>query len=290
LHYPIIDPVIFSVGPAAIRWYGMTYLVAFALAWGLGNWRIKRGHADWSRDELADMVFYGALGAIVGARVGYVLFYGLDQFRHDPAWLFRIWDGGMSFHGGLLGVVAAAAIFAQRKGRRFLEVADFIAPLAPIGLGIGRLGNFVNIELPGRATDAPWGLIYPCAANAIQRINPTCTGIWEDFARHPSPLYQSFTDGVVLSLIVWIYARRPRAAGSVMGVFLIGYGALRFITENFREPDPHVGYLLGWFTMGQLLSLPMVVFGIVLMFYAQREARAAAAAAASGSKRGNRTR
>jgi phosphatidylglycerol---prolipoprotein diacylglyceryl transferase len=271
LYYPIIDPVIFAVGPVAVRWYGMAYLAAFAIAWGLGSWRVKRGAVGgWTGDELADLVFYGALGAVLGGRLGYVLFYGLDQLRHDPAWLFRIWDGGMSFHGGMLGVFAAVWIFARKRERGVLEVGDFVAPLVPIGLGLGRLGNFVNVELPGRATEAVWGVIYPCAADAIRRINPTCTGRWEDFARHPSPLYQAFAEGVVLFALVWIYSRRPRAPGSVTALFLMGYGAARFITEMFREPDAHVGFIAGWLTMGQLLSLPMLVFGMVLMIYAGR--------------------
>jgi phosphatidylglycerol---prolipoprotein diacylglyceryl transferase len=270
LHYPIIDPVIFSVGPVAVRWYGMAYLAAFAIAWGLGLWRIHRGQADLTRDELADLVFYGALGAVLGGRFGYALFYGLEELRHDPLWLLRIWEGGMSFHGGLIGVIVAAWAFGRLHGRRMLEIGDFVAPLAPIGLGLGRLGNFVNVELPGRATDVAWGLVYPCAADSVRRINPTCTGVWEDFARHPSPLYQAFTEGAVLFALVWFYARRPREPGAVMAMFLLGYGALRFVTENFREPDAHIGYLAGWLTMGQLLSLPMLLGGIALMIHVKR--------------------
>jgi phosphatidylglycerol---prolipoprotein diacylglyceryl transferase len=262
LYYPNIDPVIFSVGPVSVRWYGMAYLAAFAIAWGLGLWRIHRGQTDMTRDELADLVFYGALGAVLGGRFGYALFYGLDELRHDPAWLLRIWEGGMSFHGGLIGVLIATWIFARLRGRNMLSVADFVAPLAPIGLGIGRLGNFVNVELPGRATDVAWGLIYRC--EAVRHINQTCVGQWESFARHPSPLYQAFTDGIVLFAIVWLYARRPREPGAVMAMFLIAYGALRFITENFREPDQHIGFLVGWLTMGQLLSLPMLACKIII--------------------------
>jgi phosphatidylglycerol---prolipoprotein diacylglyceryl transferase len=266
LHYPIIDPVIFSLGPVAIRWYGMAYLAAFTLAWLLGRWRIRRGKANFTLEELGDIVFYGALGAVLGGRIGYAFFYGLDNLLRDPLSLIRIWEGGMSFHGGLIGVLIAIWVYARKSGHNPFEIADLGATLGPLGLGLGRLGNFVNIELPGRPTDVAWGFIYPCV-ESVRRLNPACTGTWESFARHPSPLYQSFTEGIVLFAIVWYYARRPRIPGEVMAVFLMGYGALRFVTENFREPDQHIGYLAGWFTMGQLLSLPMLASGILLMIY-----------------------
>jgi phosphatidylglycerol:prolipoprotein diacylglycerol transferase len=272
LHYPEIDPVIISLGPLALRWYGLAYLAGFAAAWWLGTRRAgSDAGAGWNDKEVSDVVFYGAVGAVLGGRVGYVLFYGFKQFLDDPLWLFRIWDGGMSFHGGLLGVLVALVWFASRTQRPFFAVTDFVAPLIPVGLGLGRLGNFINMELPGRMTEAPWGLIYPCRADAIRQINPLCTGQWEDFARHPSPLYQSFAEGVVLFAIVWLFAARPRAVGAVSGVFLLSYGALRFATEWFRQPDGHLGFLaFDWLTMGQLLSLPMVLFGILLLGLAGR--------------------
>ena len=268
MHYPEIDPVIVALGPLAVRWYGLAYLAAFAVCWYLGQWRARRS-PDWTREQLSDLVFYGALGAVLGGRLGYVLFYGFDALLRDPMILVRIWDGGMSFHGGLLGVVAAMAWFARRRRRSFWRVTDFAAPLVPIGLGFGRLGNFANTELPGRMTDVAWAFIYPCKADAIRAINPLCTGAWEPFARHPSPLYQAFAEGVVLFALVWWAAARPRPAGFVSGVFLTGYGGLRLLTERFREPDGHLGYLaMDWVTMGDLLSLPMAIVGILVMVWA----------------------
>ena len=266
MHYPHIDPVIVGYGPVAIRWYGLAYLTAFVLAWWLGNYRARTLNTDWTAQQVSDVVFYGALGAVLGGRIGYVFFYGFKQFLSDPAWLFRIWDGGMSFHGGLLGTIVAMWLFARSTQRTFWQVSDFVAPLVPLGLGFGRLGNFANTELPGRVTDSSLGLIYPCHADAIRAMNPLCTGEWEDFARHPSPLYQAFAEGIVLFAIVWIFSSKQRPPGQVSGVFLIGYGILRVITEFFREPDVQLGFIaLDWLTMGQLLSMLMVLFGIVLV-------------------------
>jgi phosphatidylglycerol:prolipoprotein diacylglycerol transferase len=250
----------------AIRWYGLAYLAAFGMCWWLGT---KRAPAHgWSEEEVSDIVFYGAIGAVLGGRLGYVLFYGFDQFLRDPLFLLRIWDGGMSFHGGLLGTLAALWWFGRQTQRSLLQVADFIAPLAPLGLGFGRLGNFANSELPGRATDSAWGMIYPCSVEAIRSINQLCTGAWETFARHPSPLYQAFAEGLLLFAIVWTVSMRPRRRGVVSGVFLIGYGSLRFITEFFREPDSHLHFeVLDWLSMGQRLSIPMVIIGIVLVVW-----------------------
>ena len=192
------------------------------MCWWLGNKRA--GASGWSSQEVSDIVFYGAIGAVLGGRVGYVLFYGFEQILRDPLFIVRIWDGGMSFHGGLLGTAVALWWFGRRTQRSLLQVGDFVTPLVPIGLGLGRLGNFANTELPGRATDSAFGLIYPCSADAIRSINQLCTGAWETFARHPSPLYQAFADGIVLFAIVWLTSRRPRRSGLVSGVFLIGYG------------------------------------------------------------------
>lgn len=270
MHYPDIDPVILPLGPLAVRWYGLAYLGAFAMAWWLGLRRAPRH--GWSRQEVSDVVFYGALGAVLGGRVGYVLFYGLDQLLRDPLFLIRIWDGGMSFHGGLLGCLAAMWWFGRRTDRSFLQVGDFVAPLVPIGLGLGRLGNFANMELPGRPTESVFGLIYPCSAESVRSIDQLCTGQWESFARHPSPLYQAFAEGLLLFVLVWLVSARPRAVGVVSGVFLIGYGVLRFVTEFFREPDAHMHFdLLPWLTMGQRLSIPMVIVGILLVFWARHQ-------------------
>lgn len=270
MHYPAIDPIIFSIGPLAVRWYGLAYLAAFAMCWWLGNVRAARPGSGWDAQAVSDVVFYGAVGAVLGGRFGYVFFYGFDQFLRDPLWLVRIWDGGMSFHGGLIGALLALAWFGRRTGRTFFQVSDFVAPLVPLGLGFGRLGNFANTELPGRATDSVFGLIYPCSADAIRAINPFCTGEWESFARHPSPLYQAFTEGLVLFALVWWVSSRPRPTGLVSGVFLAGYGGLRFLTEFFRQPDNHLGFVaFDWLTMGQLLSLPMIIVGILFAFLAR---------------------
>jgi len=266
MHYPIINEVIFSIGPLSVRWYGMAYLVAFLLAWWLGNWRAEHKAADWSRQEVSDLIFYGALGAVLGGRLGYVLVYNFSRFLEDPIWLFKVWDGGMSFHGGLTGVLLVLWWFARHTRRHFLEVGDFVAPLIPLGLGFGRLGNFANTELPGRITDSFFGVYYPCSAPAIQAIDPLCTGTWEAFMRHPSPLYQAFTEGLLLFLLVWFYASRPRPLGAVSGMFLTGYGCFRFVTEFFRQPDEQLGFIaFHWMSMGQLLSLPMVAIGLYLL-------------------------
>lgn len=273
-HYPEIDPVIVSFGPLAVRWYGLAYLAAFALAWWLGNRRADQPGSGWGRQDVSDAVFFGAVGAVLGGRIGYTLFYGFEQLLHDPLFILRIWEGGMSFHGGLIGCVLGLWWFGRRSDRSFLQVSDFVAPLVPLGLGLGRLGNFANTELPGRVTDSAFGMIYPCSAEAIRQIHPLCVGEWESFARHPSPLYQAFTEGLVLFALVWWFSSRPRATGAVSGLFLTGYGVLRFGTEFFRTPDAHLGFVaLDWLTMGQLLSIPMIIVGILLLIGSQRTAR-----------------
>ena len=271
MHYPAIDPVIVSLGPLAVRWYGLAYLAAFVLCWWLGNVQSRRAFPGWTGPQISDLVFYGAVGAVIGGRLGYLLFYAFESLLRDPLVLVRIWDGGMSFHGGLLGAVAAMAWFARRTNRSFWQVTDFLAPLVPLGLGLGRLGNFANTELPGRMTEAPWGLVYPCTADAVRSINVMCTGEWESFARHPSSLYQAFTEGLVLFAFLWWIAARPRPAGVISGAFLAGYGGLRFVTEFFRMPDAHIGFIaFDWLTMGQLLSLPMAIVGILVILWASR--------------------
>lgn len=218
------------------------------------------------------MVFYGALGAVLGGRIGFTLFYNFESLLRDPLFVFRIWDGGMSFHGGLLGTMLAMWWFGRKTQRSFLQVSDFIAPLVPIGLGLGRLGNFANTELPGRATDSVFGMIYPCSADAIRSLNQLCLGEWESFARHPSSLYQAFAEGLVLFVVVWLVSAVPRRMGVVSGVFLIGYGVLRFCTEFFREPDAGIGFIaFDWLSMGQLLSIPMVIVGILFLYLPGRK-------------------
>jgi len=267
MYYPIMDNVIVSLGPLAIRWYGLSYLAGFALCWWLGTRRAVRLSAvgeAWSKDEVGDLVFYGALGAVLGGRLGFVFFYGFERFVEDPLWLFRVWDGGMSFHGGLLGVLFGFFLFGRKTGRSFLHVADFMAPLCPPGIGFGRLANFINTELPGRVTDSALGFYYPCSA--VHNLNLSCTGQWEQVLRHPSSLYQAFTEGLVLFLLLWWFSRQPRRRGAISGLFLLGYGVFRFCTEFFRQPDFGIGFVaFNWLSMGQLLSLPMVIAGIVLL-------------------------
>jgi len=270
VHYPLISNEIISLGPLALRWYGLMYLFGFAMVYVLGNWRAKHHAGGWDKEQISDLVFYGAMGAVLGGRVGYVFFYNFDRFLADPVYLVRMWEGGMSFHGGLIGVLLGMWLFARKTNRRWIEVADFLAPLAPIGLGLGRMGNFINMELPGRATDGPFGLIYLC--EKVRSINPMCVGEWENIARHPSPLYQAFAEGVVLFLLVWIVSMQPRRTGFVGGTFLVGYGLLRMSTELFRTPDAHIGFIaFEWLTMGQLLSLPMVIAGILLMIWSRTQ-------------------
>jgi phosphatidylglycerol:prolipoprotein diacylglycerol transferase len=270
--YIAFDPVAFSLGPLEVHWYGIMYLLAFGFFWAVGAWTVRhRPWWGWSSQDVGDMLFYGMLGVIVGGRAGYVLFYAFDSFIADPLFLFRITQGGMSFHGGLLGVIAAMAWFAHRNGRSFWHVADFAAPLVPIGLALGRLGNFIGGELWGRVSDVPWAMVF---ANAIEpggwqseRLREAwASGALDHLARHPSQLYQAAGEGLALFLVLAIYARKPRPAAAVSGLFLAGYGVFRFVAEFFREPDAHIGYLAGdWLTMGMAFSLPMVLAGAVIM-------------------------
>jgi phosphatidylglycerol---prolipoprotein diacylglyceryl transferase len=264
LTYPSIDPVAFQIGPIKIHWYGLMYLVGFGLGWWLGRLRAKDPARRWRLAEFDDVVVSVALGAVIGGRLGYALFYDLASILREPLSILEIWKGGMSFHGGLIGVVIAMWMYARRHGRPFFEVADFVAPLVPPGLGAGRIGNFINGELWGKPTDLPWGVVFP---------GPQAEGL----ARHPSQLYQAFLEGLVLFILLWTFSRKPRPTMAVSGLFLVGYGAARFLVEFVRVPDPHIGYLaLGWFTMGQLLTLPMLVFGALLLWLAYRNARPSA--------------
>ena len=271
MHYPLIDSVIVSLGPVALRWYGLMYLLGFIAVWLLGTYRARTHPDDWGAQDISDLVFYGAMGAVLGGRVGYVFFYNFDVFLGDLLYLFRMWEGGMSFHGGLLGVVAGVWWFARKTGPGFVPVADFLAPLCPIGLGLGRLGNFINMELPGRVTDSAVGLIYQC--HAVRSLNPMCIGEWETVARHPSPLYQAATEGLLLFILVWFVSARPQPRGFVTGVFLCGYATFRLCTEFFREPDAHIGFIaFNGLTMGQLLSLPMLIAGILFIVWSRGQA------------------
>ncbi|PXX95783.1 prolipoprotein diacylglyceryl transferase [Halomonas sp. LBP4] len=258
LQYPQIDPVAISLGPVQIHWYGLMYVVGLAAAWWLGRRRAHR--LGLSHDDIGDLIFYGAVGIILGGRLGYVLFYGLEQLLANPLWLFRVWDGGMSFHGGLAGVLLAAWLFARKHRLAFFQLTDFIAPLVPIGLGAGRLGNFINHELPGRISEVPWAMVFP----PMMELEPE--------PRHPSALYEFALEGVVLFAVLWWLSSRPRQRGMISGLFLVLYGAFRFSVEFVRLPDPHLGFIaFGWLTMGQLLTLPMLIAGLALVVWARRQ-------------------
>ena len=263
LRYPALDPVALQLGPLKIHWYGLMYLLGFAAAWLLAVRRTRQPWAPVARHQVEDLVVYSALGVVIGGRLGSGLFYNLDTWLADPLWIFRLWEGGMAFHGGLLGVLVALGLYARKIDRSFLAVADFAVPLVPIGLGLGRIGNFIGQELWGRAADLPWAVVFP--------RDP------EGMARHPSQLYQAALEGGVLFAILFWYSRRPRPTGAIGGLFLALYALFRFLVEFVREPDSHIGFdLFGWLTRGQLLSLPMFATGLALMawaFYRDRRVR-----------------
>ena len=257
LIHPDFDPVAFSLGPLHVRWYGLMYLLAFLIGWGLGRYRVKQPNSGWTAEQMDDLVFYVALGVILGGRIGYILFYGFGNVLRDPLMLFRIWEGGMSFHGGFLGVLLAMTLFARKHHKAFWATMDFVAPLIAPGLLFGRIGNFINGELWGRVTDLPWGMVFRQTGDGLPR--------------HPSQLYQAALEGLALFLIVWLFSAKPRPTMAVSGVFALSYGVFRFLVEFVRQPDPQLGYLaFGWLTMGQLLSLPLIVVGIILLALAYR--------------------
>ena len=251
--FPPIDPVAFTLGPVAVHWYGLSYIAGIGLGWGLLHDRAGRSNGRWTRDQVADLVFYAALGAVLGGRIGYIIFYNLQSYLSQPLSILAVWRGGMSFHGGMLGVSLALVWFARANKRSFLEVADYLIPAVPIGLGLGRLANFVNQELWGAPTLLPWGVLF---------THPAAGGL----ARHPTQIYEALLEGAVLFLILNVLARKPRPHGTLLAAFLIFYAIFRFAIEFVREPDAHIGYLaFGWLTMGQLLSLPMFVIGVLLL-------------------------
>lgn len=250
-----IDPIALDVGFLQIHWYGLMYLIGFAAAWGLGSYRAKQPGSGWTEEQISDLIFWGALGVVIGGRFGYVLFYNFDQFLANPLWLFAVWEGGMSFHGGLLGVLVVLALFARRYHKTFFEIGDFVAPLVPIGLGAGRVGNFIGGELWGRTADVPWAVIFPRTGDGA--------------ARHPSQLYEAILEGLVMFAVLWVYTSKPKPRAAASGLFLLLYGLFRSFVEFFREPDAHIGYLaFGWLTEGQLLSFPMIIIGIAILIWA----------------------
>ena len=277
LQYPAIDPIIFSVGPLAVRWYGLTYVIAFGLAWWLGRRRAALPGSTWAPADVDDMIFYGALGAILGGRLGWILFYGLERVIEHPLMIFRIWEGGMSFHGGLAGVIIAEALFARRQRRNVGDVFDFVVALPGLGILAVRVANFINGELWGKPTDVPWGFIVdPARLHPIQayEANSLCSRFNIDpclLHLHASQLYEGLLEGLVVFIIVWVYTLKPRPRLAASGLFLICYGIFRFAIEFVRVPDENRGYLLfDWVTMGQILSTPMILVGAILMVLAYR--------------------
>ena len=259
LPYPAIDPVAVSFGPVRLHWYGVMYIAAFLAAWLLGRCRAARPGSGWTADQVDDLATWAMLGVVLGARLGYILFYDLDAYLADPLEVFRVWNGGMSFHGGLVGVLSAALWWSLRHKKRFIDVTDFVAPLVPPGLFFGRLGNFINGELWGKVTTVDWGMVFPGAG---------------ELPRHPTQLYEAGLEGLLLFTILWVYSRKPRPLGAVSGLFAVLYALCRIGVEFFRLPDPQLGYLFfGWVTMGQVLCLPLLLAGVLLLAHAAYEKR-----------------
>lgn len=255
LVYPKIDPIALSLGPVQIRWYGLMYLTGFAFAFFLGWYRSSQ-REGWDLEMVSDLIVYAALGVVIGGRVGFFLFYNWQGFIQDPLSLFKVWQGGMAFHGGVLGVLVSVWLFCRKTGKHLFDVSDFLVPLIPLGLGAGRMGNFINGELWGRVTDVPWAMVF---------------GHVDKLPRHPSQIYEFLSEGVLLFSVLWIFSNKPRPRMSVTGLFLAGYGVIRFFVEFVREMDPSTDPVaFGWLTMGQVLSLPMIFGGAVMIACAYR--------------------
>jgi phosphatidylglycerol:prolipoprotein diacylglycerol transferase len=268
LQYPGFDPIAIELGPVKVHWYGIMYLIGFGAAWWLARFRARRPGSTWKPVDVDDFIFFAMLGVILGGRIGYVLFYGLGDWARDPLYPLKIWQGGMSFHGGLLGVLLAIAWFARQRKRRVADVFDFAAPIPGIGLMAGRLGNFINGELWGKPTDVPWGFLV------------------DGEVRHATQLYEATIEGLMLFVVLWWFTSRPRPRLAPSGLFLVFYGAARMLVEFWRVPDAQIGYLAGgWFTMGQLLTLPMLIAGLLLLFLAYRRNEASGNYSATGPGR-----
>ncbi|MEM7540305.1 MAG: prolipoprotein diacylglyceryl transferase [Pseudomonadota bacterium] len=254
--FPAIDPIAIQIGPIAVRWYGLAYVAGIGIGWWYLNRAARQERLSWNQEQIGDLVFYAAVGAVLGGRIGYALFYNLASYASNPLHVFAVWEGGMSFHGGVLGFILALWLYARRAQFLFFALCDFVVRAVPIGLLLGRVANFVNQELWGAPTTLPWGVVFPLAGGE---------------ARHPSQLYEAFLEGAVLFLILRAVALRGAAIGTLSAVFLIGYGSFRFLVEFVREPDAHIGYLAwGWLTMGQVLSLPMIFCGLAIAIFASR--------------------
>jgi len=257
LLYPRFDPIMFSIGPLHFRWYGMMYVFGVVSGWLLGRWRAARPWTALTPRQMDDFISWAVVGVVLGGRIGYVLFYNLSYYAQNPLEIFAVWQGGMSFHGGMIGVILAAWFFARHNGLSMMQVTDFVAPLVPPGLFFGRIGNFINAELWGRRTQLDWGMIFPGS---------------DGLPRHPSQLYEAGLEGIALFILLWFYSARPRPTGCVSGLFLIGYGSFRFLVEFAREPDAQLGFVaLHWMSMGQVLCLPMIALGVYLMWRGKRK-------------------
>ena len=257
-----IDPVALDLGFLQIHWYGLMYLIGFAGALLLGNYRADQPGSGWSREQVSDFIFWGAMGVVLGGRFGYVLFYNFDRFLESPLWLFKVWEGGMSFHGGMLGVLVALWAFGKKNNKSLANMGDFVMPLVAIGLGAGRIGNFIGGELWGRTTDVSWAVVFPKAGPEL-------------LARHPSQLYEALLEGLVMFVILWVYSSKQRPAFAVSALFLFLYGLFRTGVEFFREPDDSIFAAFGWITKGQILSLPMILIGAALFTYVYYKANLA---------------
>ena len=255
MEFPNIDPVFIELGPIKVHWYGMMYLIAFVTASWLASRAASKPNSGWTKEQTSDLLFYGMIGVILGGRFGYVLFYQFSYFLENPLYLLKIWEGGMSFHGGVIGVITAIAWFAKKQNKTLFGVGDFVAPLVPLGLFFGRIGNFINGELWGRASDVPWAMVFPTGGPV---------------ARHPSQLYEGILEGLVLFAVIQLVNKKPRPEGVIGGLFLFGYGFFRFIVEYFREPDAHIGLYGNVISQGQILSLPMILGGLGLIVWAYK--------------------
>ena len=277
LQFPNFNPIAFSIGPISLHWYGAMYLFGVLGALFLAKRRANKPNSNWTSQQVENLLFWGFLGLFIGGRLGYVLFYNFDAFCEDPAILFRVWEGGMSFHGGLIGAIGVIAIFAKKTQKTFMQVADFVAPLVPLGLMFGRFGNFINGELWGRVTNSSIGMLFPTSSHAdfmFVQANPEWFSLYSQLngvlPRHPSQLYEMVFEGIVLFIILNLFIRKPRPVGAASGLFLVCYGIFRFIIEFFRQPDEQLGLFLNIISMGQILCLPMIIGGILMLLYAYR--------------------